>query len=195
MKLKELDLLKVGNTIQMAGAVFAGEGEVYLVMFPDEHGHDTKAIVTLELDTTEWTAFLRQTDLLEVEILAKASDGTLAKAIVRKSQRQIDAAVSWRVFRRDEYRCRYCGRNDVPLTVDHLVRWEEGGPSIEANLLSACKKDNRTRGDMSYAQWLRSTHYKDLSKNLADHFRVDNEALLGTLDKIPRRVHVHSRGS
>ena len=61
-------------------------------------------------DTEDWKKVLRQTDLLETEVLALSEDGKLTKAILRKSQRQIEARISWNVFRRDGYRCRYCGR-------------------------------------------------------------------------------------
>ena len=60
----------------------------------------------------------------------------LYKAVIRKCQRNIEQGVSWNVFRRDGYACRYCGNKEVPLTVDHLVLWEESGPSTEANLVS-----------------------------------------------------------
>ena len=82
-----------------------------------------------------------------LEAQTQAEDGTLTKAILRKTARQIEASVSWQVWRRDGCRCRYCGRDNVPLTVDHLVRWEEGGPSTEENLVSSCKKCNQSQGD------------------------------------------------
>src|ERR1043166_4967941 len=109
MRLGEVDLLKFGHTIQMAGAVYIGEGKVILALFPDEVGKtEGLPVETLDMDLDDWTQFLRQTDLLETEILTRSSDGTLAKAIVRKSQRQISQGVSWAVYKRDGYRCRYC---------------------------------------------------------------------------------------
>ncbi len=208
MLFKDLNLLAVGNTIQMAGAIYhdGREDLTYLVFFPDEAPEwaaspqedvaqvaASGSIELLHMNTENWKVFIRQTDLLETEILTRAKDGSTTKAIIRKSQRQIDQVVAWNVFRRDNYRCRYCGRHDVPLTVDHLVRWEEGGPSIEENLLSSCKKDNRIRGDDSYATWLQHGHYKKVSQNLTPEVRAANEAILGTLDKIPRQVHIKSR--
>jgi len=193
MKFSELPLLKVGDTIQMVGAIYEGEGDTFLCFFPGEFESGTTRLQRLEMSLEEWQTFIRQTDLLETEVLTKAADGTLAKAILRKSQRQIDQNVSWRVFRRDEYRCRYCYRDDAPLTVDHLVRWEEGGPSIEANLLSSCKKCNKVRGDTSYEDWLSHPYYRKVSGNLPEKISKSNEAILPTLDAIPRVVHVKSR--
>jgi hypothetical protein len=213
MKLSDVGVLKFGNTVQLVGGVWAGEDKAYLCLFPEEAGRvftalndageeqahlsqetgDPLEIVELSMDSEEWQQFLRQTDLMETEILAKDKSGGLVKAIARKSNRQIDQNVSWRVFKRDGYACRYCGKNDVPLTVDHLVRWEEGGPSIEANLLAACRKCNRTRGNQYYDDWLRSGYYKQVSLGLAPDVREANIAVAATLDAVPRKVHVHTR--
>lgn len=212
MKLADLDLNKFGNTVQLVGGVWAGDREMYLCLFPEESGtvfvalnadgeHQTyltregepAEIHDLNMDPGEWERFLRQTDIMEVEILAKARDGSLIKAVARKSSRQIEQNVSWRVFKRDGYACRYCGKDDVPLTVDHLVRWEEAGPSTEANLLSSCRKCNRTRGDQYYDDWLRSGYYKQVSSHLSPEVREANVAVAATLDSIPRKAHVHTR--
>lgn len=191
LRLDQIDLLKFGHTIQMAGAVYAGEGKVFLAMFPEDKGlvGDAAEIATLDMDLDDWQRFLRQTDLLETEIHTRASDGTLGKAIARKSQRQISQGVSWAVYRRDGYKCRYCAADDVPLTVDHLVLWEEGGPSIEANLVAACRRCNKTRGNTDYERWLEHPYYRNVSKKLDTATRQANTALVETLGSIPRQVH------
>jgi len=191
MQLKDLDIYSIGNTIGMIGAVYTGEGKTFVTLFPGERlEHDVEE---LPMTTEEWQQFLLQTDTLDVEALSKTTNGKIVKAIVRKGQRLIDNVVSWKVFKRDGYRCRYCGNDNIPLTVDHLVLWEEFGPSIEANLVASCKKCNRTRGNMSYAEWLRCPHYLRVSKKLTDAVRAANEALLATLDAIPRVAVVRSR--
>jgi len=163
-KFADLRLHAIGDTIQLVGAIYEGEGRTLLCFFP-EHTDATPHEV-LEMSPDEWKLFIRQTDLLETEILQKAADGAVTKAIVRKSQRHIDTVMQWRVFKRDGYACRYCNNADVPLTVDHLVLWEEGGPTIPENLVSACKKCNKTRGNLSYAEWLNHPYYKQVSKKL-----------------------------
>lgn len=209
-KLADLSILDFGNTIQLEGAVFLGNGKLYLCLFPGSHGsindiegNDTVEVVladggsvfaeTLSMDTDEWNRLFQQTDLLETEVFARSTDGTLAKVILRKSQRNIAQEVSWKVYKRDGYRCRYCGRDDVPLTVDHLVLWEEGGPSTEANLLSACKKCNRARGNMQYADWLQSPHYQRVMRGILPATHAANYDLIATLPGIPRMIHVPSK--
>ena len=173
----------------MSGAVFSDENKSYLCMFPGETLNDMNTII---MDSEDWKSLIHQTDLLETEILAKAPDGSLVKIIYRKSQRNIDQVISWKVFRRDSYKCRYCGADNVPLTVDHLVCWEDGGPSIESNLLTSCKKCNKIRGNKSYAEWLRHPRYLETKKKLSLEIQRENEAILATLDSIPRQ-HVRSR--
>jgi len=197
-KLSDHPLLKFGHDIQLAGAIYSDPNDhCYLVMFPGEAvSHETGEPMLTEVEMTQdsWVELLRQTDLLETEILQKAADGKLVKAIIRKSTRQIEQGVSWAVYHRDNYRCRYCGKGEgTPLTVDHLVTWESGGPSTMENLVSACRKCNKTRGDLPYAEWLKHPHYVKVSQNLTNEQERQNVVLLGTLDKIPRRVHQRSR--
>ncbi len=210
MKFSDLNLFDVGNSIQLAGAVYIGNGKVLLAMFPQEdlvtelgtsvfedpvvnEQQQVHDVCILNMTQEEWEAFIRQTDLLETQGLVKTQSGTIEKAILRKSQRQIEQGVSWKVFRRDGYKCRYCGADDVPLTVDHLVCWEEGGPSTEANLTASCRKCNKTRGNLSYAEWLEHSYYKKVSANLTEGEREANRVLASTLDAIPRHYTKRSR--
>lgn len=193
MRFSDLNLLDIGNEIQLAGAVYAGKGQILLCMFPEEHGHDFSVAEPLDMDIEDWKRFLFQADVCEVEVQAKQADGTYKKAILRKSQRQIEQAIFWKVFRRDGMRCRYCGNDSVPLTVDHLVCWEVGGPNTEENLVASCRKCNRTRGNMPYKEWIQSDFYGKVSKGLTAKTRVDNVNLIRDLDKIPLVDHVRSR--
>ena len=189
---KNLDLPKIGNTIQLAGSIWIGEGKTYLCMFPGEQELSIP-VKQLNMTSRERSKFLRQTDIMETEVLATAADGTITKALLRKAARQISQHISWEVFRRDNYACRYCGKNDVPLTVDHLVTWEEGGPSVPENLVAADKRCNRIRGNLPYAEWLEHPHYKKVSAQLTEEQREANRKLVETLDSIPRMIHKPTR--
>jgi len=195
VKLDDINLLDIGNTVQISGAIWSGDGRDYLCFFPDEFdealGNEMKVLL---MDEDDWKKFLRQTDIVETEVLAELGDNKIiGKAILRKTTRQIEQRVSWAVYRRDNYTCRYCGRNDVPLTVDHLILWKDGGPSIEKNLITSCKKCNKTRGDMKYVDWLESPEYAKVSKELSMSYRIKNEDLVNSLSRIPIRVHKMSR--
>lgn len=206
MKFDDLNLHDIGNTIQITGVIYSGQGKHLLCFFPEHHGEleccvpadDNIAVIApgrdqieaLNMSREEWVQFLRQTDILETEVLTQAGpDAKVVKAVLRKSSRQIAQSISWAVFRRDGYACRYCGNDKTPLTVDHLVLWEEGGPSTEENLVSACRKCNKTRGNTPYPEWLSHPHYQRTSKNLSPRVREANEALVATLSGIPRMIH------
>lgn len=212
MKFEDIPILEIGNTIQLVGAVYANADIVYLCMMPDGlsevqaenvrtslmYAERLAAVEQvpkmLEMSSEDWEKFLRQTDILEVEVMTAAGPNKeIVKAIIRKSTRQISQGVSWQVYKRDSYKCRYCSADDVPLTVDHLVLWESGGPSTANNLLSACRKCNKTRGNMEYKDWLLSPHYLRVARNLTEETRQKNLAVAHTLDLIPRHLHGSSR--
>ena len=136
---------------------------------------------------------IRQSDLKEIGVIG---EDKAKKIILRKSTRQIETSVMWEVFRRDHYTCRYCGNDKVPMTVDHIVLWEAGGPSIEKNLICSCKKCNNTRGNMFYEQWLCSEEYKRVSKDLSEEGHIRNKLALNFISDIETnhmRVNKRSR--
>jgi hypothetical protein len=172
----DLNIYDVGNGIQLYGAIYAGKGQVFLLPLPDENPDDlsTEAVKILVLTAEEMERFFHQTDVLDTQ--------GPGKVILRKSQRQIDQNIAWQVFRRDGYGCRYCGRVDVPLTVDHVIVWEDGGASVAQNLVSACRRCNKLRGNTDYATWLRSGAYQKVSRDLPERGRVLNADLLSQLE-------------
>jgi 5-methylcytosine-specific restriction endonuclease McrA len=191
MKFSDLDLRSVGHEVQLVGGIWAGNGKAFLCYFP-EYGQEFEPVV-LEMNLDDWKALIRQSDLVETEVLAKAPNGDLIKTVIRKCERNIDAAVTAKVYERDGFKCRYCGRSGIPLTVDHLVLFEERGPATEENLVTACRKCNKRRGRMQYKDWLDSDYYKNVSKGLDAHWVAENRLVDTTLDAIPRMAHVRSR--
>jgi 5-methylcytosine-specific restriction endonuclease McrA len=51
------------------------------------------------------------------------------------------------IIKRDQRRCQYCGRTDMPLTVDHVVPKQIGGKDSWENLVCACVKCNNIKGN------------------------------------------------
>jgi len=52
------------------------------------------------------------------------------------------------IFRRDGYRCQYCGRDvaSQDLTFDHVIPAARGGPRTWENIVTACVPCNRRKG-------------------------------------------------
>lgn len=192
LQFRDMNLLDFGNDITVGGVIYSGQGKNLICMIPNE-GDLNDEFNVLDVSSDEWKQILKQTDLMETEILQTAENGKLVKAVVRKSARIIEQGISWRVYHRDGYKCRYCGKEGIPMTVDHLVLWEVGGPSIEENLVTSCRKCNKTRGRIPYADWLNHSYYRKVSVNLTQEIRALNLSLVDTLDSIPLRTHVKSR--
>ena len=115
------------------------------------------------------------------------------RAIIRKCERQVSQHISWKVYRRDNFRCRYCGFEDGPLTVDHLVTWESGGPTTEENLVACCKRCNNRRGETPFDEWLKDPYFLRVSQGLSMSEKFSLQALLPTLADIPRNPIVRKR--
>ena len=156
LQFEDFDVLEVGNHLEISGVLYGSpDVEGVLIILPGEEGFEK--ITVMHPDLEEWQSIIRQSDLKEVQVTG--DDDKSKKIILRKSTRQIETKIMWEVFRRDNYTCRYCGEDKQPMTVDHMVLWEKGGPSIPMNLITSCRKCNKTRGNMEYEDWLRSPYY------------------------------------
>lgn len=51
------------------------------------------------------------------------------------------------ILRRDGFKCAYCGRSDLQLTIDHIVPRARGGNDSWENLVCACTSCNNRKGD------------------------------------------------
>ena len=190
----QFPLGEVGHSVELAGAIYRGRNATYYLYLPDADDDKTAIALQPRMTTDDWNALIRQSDLVETEVLQKAKDGSIVKVIARKCERQVAAQVSWDVFRRDGFRCRYCGRGDASLTVDHLVLWEEGGPSTMENMVAVCKRCNKLRGRMQFADWLESDAFARVSEALITTAeRTTLGELCNTLHLIPRFQNVRSR--
>lgn len=57
------------------------------------------------------------------------------------------------VFRRDEYRCVYCGTPTDRPQCDHVIPRSRGGPDAVENLVTACKPCNSAKKDRTPEEW------------------------------------------
>ena len=176
-----MNLKEVGHTIQIAGVIYNSDQDekTHLLMLPNEELYDKGSTEYFSLE--QWEKFFWQTDVLETEV----RNTMYEKVIVKKAQRQIDGHISWKVYARDNFSCRYCGATGIPLTVDHVILWEDGGPSIEENLVTSCKKCNRIRGNTPYNEWINSKQYDKRSKRLTGLVHTQNVKLIYELANIP----------
>jgi 5-methylcytosine-specific restriction endonuclease McrA len=188
--LEDIDILEFGNNLTYAGLVLGNGKQVIIVPTPEHL--DTLPFLTPEVIITPgaFERVVHQTDLIETQVI----DGHGAKILVRKSQRQLDLRVSWEVFHRDHYRCRYCNSGDgTPLTYDHIVLWEKGGPTTVENGVTACKKCNNTRGNTNIGVFLESDYYKLKAENLTEEQKQNNSALIKIAESVELRKSQRKR--
>ena len=180
---------RMGDNIRMCGVVFsetAGEEsnshQGYMLSLPSQA--IPANVESMYVTPDEWQAIFDQMDSIPVEAWVQYGDEKPAMSIVRKCERQINTNTNWAVYRRDNFCCRWCGNDQVPLSVDHLITWEMGGPSIEENLVSSCRKCNNVRGNMPLEEWLKCAEYKKRNKFLTEEQKFANIRLLTDISNI-----------
>lgn len=67
---------------------------------------------------------------------------------MKNKRKAIGAKLRFEVFKRDSFRCQYCGRSapQVILQVDHIDPVTEGGTNDIMNLITACRECNLGKG-------------------------------------------------
>lgn len=71
---------------------------------------------------------------------------------VIKRPRPVVKLTKQEIFRRDQFRCQYCGQESKNLTVDHVLPQHLGGDSTWTNLVTACASCNHKKGGMTLQQ-------------------------------------------
>lgn len=73
-----------------------------------------------------------------------------------KQRKGIPKRLRYLVFKRDDFRCRYCGATPpgVVLHLDHIVPVSKGGPDTFENLITSCADCNLGKRDDNLLQEL-----------------------------------------
>lgn len=59
--------------------------------------------------------------------------------------RRTDEEIRQQVFKRDGYRCRYCGSTAGPFHADHVYPYSKGGETSIENMVTACATCNTSK--------------------------------------------------
>lgn len=77
------------------------------------------------------------------------------------------------IYKRDNYQCVYCGLNNIKLlTLDHVIPQSKGGKNSWDNLVTACRKCNSEKADLTLDEYGKKIpepkrpHYLMLMKQL-----------------------------
>jgi 5-methylcytosine-specific restriction endonuclease McrA len=122
---------------------------------------DAQPVSLLPLSTVDWQEAIRYIVLDKVSVMSWYDDwivrsanwSTRVPAVIMlkdyQKPKQIVRMSKRNVFLRDMYICQYCGvdcKNDSEATLDHVFPTSLGGKSIWANLTTACKPCNYSKG-------------------------------------------------
>ncbi len=83
---------------------------------------------------------------------------------VRKPGKWIYRLTRHAIYKRDNWTCTYCQKQDLTcksLSLDHLICWSHGGEDKPRNLVTCCLSCNSKRKDKKLAAW-----YKYMQANL-----------------------------
>ena len=83
------------------------------------------------------------------------------------------------ILRRDAFKCAYCGRSDLPLTIDHVVPKAKGGGDSWENLVCACTVCNNRKGDRT----LEESHMHLIYKPFKPSHIMFIKTVVGKLDE------------
>lgn len=69
--------------------------------------------------------------------------------MARRERKAIPDSVRFEVFKRDQFKCQYCGRcaPEVVLNADHIEPHSKGGADEVINLITSCRDCNSGKGD------------------------------------------------
>lgn len=60
----------------------------------------------------------------------------------------MNQTIKYKILKRDQFRCRFCGREGGELTIDHIIPRARGGHHYKkANLVVACRRCNQRKAN------------------------------------------------
>lgn len=109
--------------------------ELHLFLLFGGHALIEKSIAELKLSEFIKPQPSVREGVFGFQIIKNMSNSILQRAPTKKQR--------MRIFKRDNYKCRICGRRpsnntDITLHVHHIKPWSEGGATIDNNLITIC---------------------------------------------------------
>jgi hypothetical protein len=97
-------------------------------------------------------------ELESAGVIERDADGAICADIdiwigAGEASRTVGSSQRQRIFTRDGHVCRYCGEDEGPFEIDHMFPFSRGGGDEDENLVVACKKCNRSKGDLTIDEW------------------------------------------
>lgn len=97
-------------------------------------------------------------------------------------RKTISKQIRVQVLARDSYRCKMCGRTkeEVPLEVDHIIPFADGGTDELNNLATLCRDCNRGKGAYRFTDY---TNMEVVPQGIEEHFKFFHDDRLGDFEQ------------
>src|SRR5712692_4349369 len=90
----------------------------------------------------------------EVRDLLERLEGRLSRAVLRGLGGS-NALPATRLLAKWARTCAYCGKQNIPLQIEHIIPRAKGGTDRVSNLTLACEQCNRAKGTQEIAVFLK----------------------------------------
>lgn len=126
----------------LIASLTSGAFRAHVEMILWSHRHRTGGRVDLSTWTPEQIRELRSAGLLDGDVLTDFHDYPRGG---HDGRPRIPTSIRRKVYKRDHYRCSFCSSREA-LSLDHVIRYRDGGPDTEDNLRVLCLPCNQRRG-------------------------------------------------
>ena len=138
-------------------ALLACKGRGILDKDEDPKLRQRKIAVKLGLSVDELLALvgrLAVVGLVSAESLQPSLEHIVESRDTLRPAASVWAVIRDRIFRRDDYTCRYCGSRGGRLECDHVHPVAKGGSHDDENLATACFACNRSKHAKLLSDWV-----------------------------------------
>ncbi len=101
----------------------------------------------------EETIQMDENNFIEKDKIDSETENDIIETLNHKTKRNINWRLRFIVMRRDNFKCKICGKSPannigVELQVDHILSWTKGGETVLDNLQTLCSVCNIGKSDM-----------------------------------------------
>jgi hypothetical protein len=159
----EIEVVEVGNGISFVGTIWldSQKEQFYILPCTEDLAVELDNIACFEFNDRDKYRWINQAWLLESRRYTGFKEQAVRVSLYR-SQSSIDPAIKWKVFRRDNFICQYCGWDSGEMTYDHIVPISLGGSTTVENGNTACRPCNKAKCDLPIEEWMQSDKLKRL---------------------------------
>ncbi len=113
-------------------------------------------------------------------------------------RKNISAGLRWKILKRDNFTCQYCGRSapKVALEIEHLTPVAKGGTNEPYNLITSCEECNRGKGTDIYKCYIGSPIGRRILKDYGILYSISPTLFLFpvTVEEVLKEYGIKKRG-